>query len=197
MWGTDSTLSHSENIMGSCFDAGVGVQIKCLHYYPVFLSNERDILRIIMLCGNIKIFEIKKITTMVWPIIWLNSAIVRYFKLKCKILFLFKDNTLPFGLCCKIFKGWRWTGSVWRHLFKKLKPPLTSGWLQAWDWRLQDKFGKSHHANEQGSFQKLLNVWQTDSGIKEDEPYLSKDRGDLSINKDNNKNKRLKHTQES
>ena len=132
---------------------------------------------------------------MVWPIIWLSLATVRYFKLKCKILFLFKDNTLPFGLCCKIFKGWRWTGSVWRHLFKKLKPPLTSRWLQVWDWKLQDKFGKSHHANEQGSFQKLLKVWQTDSGTKEDEPYLSKDRGDLSINKDNNKNKRLKHTQ--
>ena len=152
MWVTDSILPHSENIMGSCFDAGVGVQIKCLHYYPVFLSNERDILHIIMLCGNIKISESKKKKKkMVWPIIWLNSAIVKYLKLKCKIPFPFKDNTLPSGLCCKIFNGWRWTGSVWRHLFKKLKPPLTSGWLEAWDWSLQDKLGKSHDANKQGS----------------------------------------------
>lgn len=105
MWVTDSILPHSENIMGSCFDAGVGVQIKCLHYYPVFLSNERDILHIIMLCGNIKISESKK-KKMVWPIIWLNSAIVKYLKLKCKIPFPFKDNTLPSGLCCKIFNGW-------------------------------------------------------------------------------------------
>ena len=142
---------HSENIMGSCFDAGVGVQIKCLHYYPVFLSNERDILHITTLCGNIKISEIKK-KKMVWPIIQLNSAVVRYFKLKCKIPFLFKDNTLPSGLCCKIFNGWRWTGSVWRHSFKKLKPPLTSRWLQAWHWSLQDKLGQSHDAHQQGAF---------------------------------------------